>query len=112
MQISMPPNSFTVWLMAQSSVLNSLFVSNIALDWEALATSITDLLGSSVDCARELWMRLDGLNSDSNIGSVLGGSQNDRESDTSGGTTDKDSLPLEAILAFKLLNLSTFSNGH
>jgi len=90
-------------------VLNALFVSNIALDWEALATSLTDLLGSRVDCARELWMRLDGLSGDSNIGSVPGGSQNDRESDSSGGATDKDGLPLEAILPFKLLEIKVLN---
>ena len=87
------------------SVLNALFVSNIALDWEALSASLTDLLGSCVDCARELWMRRDGLSRDGNVSSVSGSSQNDGESDSSGGATDKDGLAFEALLPFELFEI-------
>lgn len=82
------------------TALEKFGVTNVALERKASATSLSDLFSSGVDGSGELLMLSIGLGEDDNVSTVLGGSDTDSLSDSSGGTGNDKGLTLQTTNTF------------
>ena len=91
-QMSMPPNSATVWFDRRDHLG---FVADIAQDRQRLAAGGADLVGGGIDGAFQLRMRLGGLGGDRDIGAVPRGAQRDRQPDAAAAAGYEQRLAFE-----------------
>ena len=87
-------------------VLHALLASDVARNGKTLSTGGSDLISGGEDGARKLRVGLGSLGQEDDVGSVLGTSDCNGLSDTSGGSADQDGLALEVTgLLVDLLEL-------
>ena len=86
------------------ALLNTLFTSDITLERKGLSSFVFDLFGSCVNGPWKSWLRLDCLSKDGNIGSILGTSESDSQSNPPGSSSDDNSFSLKRLVGYLLSN--------
>ena len=77
---------------------NAVLASDIALKGKGFSSFIFDLFGSGVDGSWKGGLGLNCFGENGNIGSVLGASKTDGQSDSPGGSGDDDGFSLEGFI--------------
>ncbi len=91
-QISMPPNSATVFSIA---VHHLRLIPDVAQHRQRLAAGGADVVGRGVDGALQSRMRLGGLGGDRDIGAVARGAQRNRQPNAAARARDEQRLAFE-----------------